>query len=100
MLQVAVVQDGDEICHIEVARSAEILTERLGAYVAERADLQLTAADARRLRRLLTRGRIGAAVELYFQEGGRWAPERLLRRSVPFPDEWVAARATDEEWTA
>lgn len=77
MLYIAVVLAGDEICHVTADTSASGLARRLGTYVGEQADYQLDHREAARARELLAAGRADEAVELYFRQAGRWAPEHL-----------------------
>ncbi len=86
MLHIALILDGDEICHVVVRASRSDLTGRLARYASEHASFQLSAREEVRLRRLLAEGRDRQAVDLYFRRGGRWAPERLIERQVPLPE--------------
>lgn len=98
MLHIAVVHAGDEICHVTADVSAQGLADRLGRYVRDQVGYQLDSRAAARVLELLAEGRSREAVELYFRRAGRWAPERLVTRRIPFPDDTLrSVRATASE---
>lgn len=84
MLHVAVILEANEVRLVLARSSSADLTRELARYAAEHASFQLTAKAEARFRALLERGKEKEAVDLYFRRGGRWAPERVVRRTVPF----------------
>ena len=86
MLNVAVILEDDEIRLIVVRPSPEALIHELARYAAEHASFQLSSDDEARFTALLGEGRERQAVDLYFRRGGRWAPERLVERTVRLPE--------------
>ena len=82
-LHVAVVHTVNAVHLIAAAASRPALIARLGDYVRRRAGSQLWPHDARRLRRLLSKGQVDEAIELYFASvGERWDEERLVTSVV------------------
>jgi len=79
MLHVALIFDGAEICHMFVEASPRMLTRGIARYATEQASFQLLPQDEERFNELLSNGREREAVDLYFERGGRWAPERLIK---------------------
>lgn len=78
VLHVALIFDGAEICRMFVEASPRLLTRGIARYASEQASFQLLPRDQKRFNELLVEGREREAVELYFERGGRWAPERLI----------------------
>jgi hypothetical protein len=82
-LHVAVVHTANAVHLVTAATSRAALTDRLSDYVRRRAGSQLWPNDARRLRRLLAKGQLDEAIELYFASvGERWDEERLVTSVV------------------
>ena len=75
---VAVVCAPDGVLTVEAGPTRDAVLARLADYVGRHAADRLWPADARRVRRLLVRGLLDAAVRHYFAAPARWDEEWLL----------------------
>jgi hypothetical protein len=80
---VGVVYAADGIRFLAVCTSRAALLTKLAGYVGEQAPQRLWAADASRVRELLSGGALKRAIELYFASvGGRWDEEWLHAEEI------------------
>ena len=97
-VHVAIVSARDGVRLVAACRTERELLRRLARYVIHHATWQLWPADARRVRSLVARGALVAAIDCYFARvGERWDDERLLRLAlIPEASPWLTEDNSEE----